>query len=50
MRCKIGFLGERYGGRCGPPGRGCKSVMEELAAWKKGVAADVAPLEEDAKV
>jgi hypothetical protein len=29
--------------------RGCKGVMEETAASKKGVAADVPPLEEDAK-
>jgi hypothetical protein len=25
--------------------RGCKSVLQELAAWKKGVAADVPPEE-----
>jgi hypothetical protein len=32
------------------PGRGSKGVVQETASWKKGVAADVAPPEEDAKV
>jgi hypothetical protein len=58
------YLEERWGSRCSIPEedanvwskkrlldeRGCKGVEQETASWKKGVTADVTPLEGVAKV